>query len=59
MKRKITIIDLEGKKTEKEFKVRNYEMYAASLKYKSSVYKDKTKYNRKEKHKKRISDDSL
>lgn len=59
MKKKIRVIDLNGKVLEGEFKTRNYELYKESLKYKSHVFKDKTKFNRKEKHKKRIDFDSL
>lgn len=59
MKKKIRVIGIDGKTLEKEYNTRNYEMYQESLKHKSQTFRDKTKYTRKEKHKKRINNDSL
>ena len=59
MKKKIKVIGIDGKTLEKEYNTRNYEMYQESLKHKSQTFRDKTKYTRKEKYKKRISNDPL
>ena len=58
MKRKIVVSDKNGK-IEKEVNVRQKGQYDTLLKYKSAVYRDRTKYTRKVKHKKRIDDGSL
>lgn len=58
MKRKIVVSDKNGK-IEKEITVRQKGQYDALLKHKSTVFRDRTKYTRKVKHKKRIDDGSL
>ena len=54
MKGKIRIVDKTGSKEkviEKEFNIRNLFHYEVSQKHRAQVFKDKTKYNRKAKHK--------
>lgn len=59
MKKKIKLVDTDGKVIEKEYSVRQKGQYDTLLKYKSSVFRDKKKYSRKQKHKKGIDFDSL
>lgn len=52
MKQKIRIVDkIHGKVTEREFEVPNKAHLEAQIKFKSSVFRDRTKYTRKVKHK--------
>lgn len=53
MKRKIKVVDnITGKTTEGEVEIRNLDHFNVQLNTKAVVYKDKTKYTRKQKHKK-------
>ena len=52
MKRKIRITDnISGKVIEREVTVRNYDHLLAQINNRHKVFKDKTKYTRKVKHK--------
>ena len=52
MKRKIKVIDKVSNKVEEhEVEVRNLDHFNVQLRNKSHVFRDKTKYNRKQKHK--------
>ena len=54
MKQKIRIHDnIHGKVVEKEVVMRNTDHFAVQLKNRANIFKDKTKYTRKIKHKKR------
>lgn len=54
MKKKIRIVDnISGKVIESEVKMRDLDHLAAQIKYPMRVYKDRTKYTRKEKHRNR------
>ena len=54
MKQKIRVIDnTNGRVTESEVVVRNEDHLQAQLKYPARVYRDKTKYTRKQKHRNR------
>lgn len=54
MKKKIRIVDnISGKVIESEVKMRDLEHLAAQIKYPMRVYRDKTKYTRKQKHRNR------
>lgn len=59
MKRKIKFIDKtvkgETKTTIKEINIRDYDMIECRQKNKSNIFVDKTKYNRKQKHKSSIN----
>lgn len=62
MKQKIKIIDnvSKNKKTiESEYEIRNYDHLLAQIKYPHRVFRDKTKYSRKEKHKGKNRDSFL
>lgn len=53
MKRKIKVTDkTTGKVTEGEVEIRNLDHFNVQLHTKPAVFKDKTKYTRKQKHKK-------
>jgi len=51
MKQIVRIINFDNKVIEKVVKVRNIDHFQAQLTNKAKVFKDKTKYTRKEKHK--------
>lgn len=52
MKQKIRVLDYTtGKTTELEVSLRDYDHFLAQKRYKSAVFRDRTKYSRKEKHK--------
>lgn len=59
MKEKIRIIDPNGKVLEKEFNVPNKFHFEAQKKFRSSVFRDRTKYNRKKKHRKKFDDQEV
>ena len=52
MKRKIKVT-LNGKTTQGEVEIRNLDNFKVQLNTKAGVFKDKTKYTRKVKHKKK------
>ena len=51
MKHKIKIKNLEGKEKELEFTQRAKDHFDAQRKFRKIVFRDKTKYTRKKKHK--------
>lgn len=51
MRLKIKVKDFEGKKTQIEKEVSAPDHLQAQIKYKHQIFKDKTKYTRKSKHK--------
>ena len=53
MKLKVKVKDFDGKEKVLEKEGRNLDHLKAQQTYKHIVFKDKTKYNRKKKHKKR------
>lgn len=55
MKRKIKIIDnVSGKVIEEETEIRNLDHFEVQLKERAHVFRDRTKYTRKVKHKNKI-----
>ena len=55
MDQKIVIHDNINHKTIiKEIKIRNLEHFEPQKRYRANVFKDKTKYTRKQKHKERL-----
>lgn len=55
MKQKIIIHDnINDKVIIKEIKVRNLEHFEAQKRLRANIFKDKTKYSRKQKHKERL-----
>ena len=54
MKQKVKMIDNINKKVvEKEFEIPNKMHLDAQIKYRANVFRDKTKYTRKQKHRNR------
>jgi len=53
MKHKIKIKNLEGKEKELELTQRAEDHFEAQRKFRKIVFRDKTKYTRKKKHKKK------
>ena len=51
MRVKVRIKDFKGKTVEIQKETRAQDHLAAQMKYKKQVFKDKTKYTRKKKHK--------
>lgn len=51
MKQKIIVIDKNGKKTQNEITIRNIDHFNIQKNNKAQIFKDKTKYTRKKKHK--------
>lgn len=56
MKKKIKITGFDGKEKELEINLRTEDHFQSQLKYKKVVFRDKTKYCRKVKHKNREED---
>lgn len=57
MKRVIKVIDnVNGKVAIAETELRNLAHFQVQLRDRANVYRDRTKYTRKEKHKKRLTD---
>lgn len=52
MKQKLRVTDVNGKTKEGEIEIPNKAHLEAQIKYPARVWKDKKKYNRKQKHKK-------
>lgn len=52
MKQKINLTDFDGKKTQIQREIPAKDHLAAQMKYKMQIFRDKTKYSRKVKHKK-------
>lgn len=57
MRVKLKIKDFEGKKTEIEKEIPSKDHLQSQIKYKHIVFRDKTKYTRKKKHKNRQIDE--
>lgn len=54
MKQKVKMVDnINNKVIEKEFEIPNKMHLDAQIKYRANVFRDKTKYSRKQKHRNR------
>ena len=56
MRVKLNIKGFDGKKVEKEKEIPAKDHLEAQMKYKHIVFRDKTKYTRKKKHKKKTDE---
>ena len=58
MKRKVKVVDnVTGKVLEGEVEIRNQDHFEIQKKTRMNIFRDRTKYNRKRKHKKGDLDD--